>query len=585
MNILGYTTTTTDYPFLTYLDVALKSLKQYNDFKVILFVLDKGINKIPKYENVELIDFSECKTKTLEINKLTCKVEKCFNFGNDKFLSVLVGPECLDYIYKNYNYDVLFRFDTDVLFTGKIDFLKFLNSDKPFGGCKELFWHTWTKETFGFSVTDRDVYNVGLSMFRKSKQVPNMYERMLEYFKEKNYKINTFEQDAINEVYEDAYDLSEQFILVTNRETTLEGKTAIHFNGNHLKPLSLRLFKLYDFLRPVYAKWNKDVNDKNLEFELKRKAFYSSCDGDKFIDLLIVTVTSYKLHNSLAVDWIIICKDNDSIQNVKKRTEFLSDEKVKMIYTVMPDPPIEVDYKKYNTFKWTSDYASEIFCKRIYFVDVWKYKYDFMCCVDLDCLFIDNVEPIIRDFMDSDYAVGGALEPFSLRYGFEACLKMEMPEIPYNFDKYVNFGFGMLNTRFIRSDNYKRFIELSKGKEVFFNTQEQAYFACEYQNTIKGYEDLQCLIWGRLPRPSHYRHPYKYKMIHFSPSIYLTSDIRKLDTSELRYANTVLFYRKYAETVLKCRGISSKFRNITVYNLQRWFSDFEKLKIKNELKI
>lgn len=583
MNVLGYTTTTTDEPYLTYLDITIKTLRFYNDFKVVIFVLDGGIDKVPKYDNTEFIDFSDCKTAKFDVTKLNCKIEDCFNFNRDKFLSVMVGPECLDYLFENYEYDVLFRFDTDVLFTGKINFDNFYQSKLPFGGCKELYWHLWTKEKYGFSVTDNDVYNVGLSMFNHELQVTDMYNRMIDFFELQKYKINTFEQDAINYVYKDKYDLNEQFVLATNRETGLEGKTAIHFNGNHLKPLGLRLLKHYDFLVPVYRKWNTFIGDQSLEYELKRKAFYSSCDGEKFIDLLIVTVTSYKLHNTLPIDWIIICKDVKSLENVRTRTTFLSDEIVKMVYTIMPDPPIELNYKKYNSFRWTSDYASEIFCKRIYFVDLWKDKYDLLCCVDLDCLFIDDVEPVIKDFLNSNCAIGGTSEPFLIQYGFESCLKMEMQEVPYNFDKYINFGFGMINTKYIRNDNYLRFIELSKGKEDFFNTQEQAYFSCEYQSSIKEYNDLQCLVWGRLSLKK-YRHPYKYKVIHFSPSRYLTSDIFKLDVHNYTYGITVVFYRLYAETVMKSK-VSKDFKRLTIHNMQRNFDTETIFRIKNEFKL
>lgn len=587
MKVLAYTTTTSDYPFIKYLGIALASLRQFNQFPIIVFVLDKGIEDVRRitnqFKDVSLVDFSDCKTSKLHL-ELTCRAKDIFTFSSD--LSVLVGPECLDYCYEKYDYDILFRFDTDVLFTAPIDFQNFYRSGKAFGGCEELYWHIWSKETFGFSVTDDPVYNVGLSMFRKDKQVPNMHERMLEYFQSVNYKVNTFEQDAINYVCKDVYDLNEQFVLATNREVSLQGKTAFHFNGVHLKPLKLRLLKHYDFLVPIYQKWNTFVHDKELDFELKRKAFYSSCDGDKFIDLLIVTVTSYKKHNTLPIDWIVICKNHAGMDGVRKRTEFLTDEKVRMVYAVMPEPPAQIDYKKYNSFKWTSDYACEIFCKRVYFVDVWKSRYDLMVCVDLDCLFVGDVEPEIRDFMDSGCAVGGTSEPFLLRYGFESRLKRQMPSTNYCFDKYINFGFGMLNTRLLRDDNFMRFASISKGCEDFFNTQEQAYFACEYQQSIKVYPGLQCLVWGRI-NDKKYCHHYDYKVIHFSPAKFLTDDISRLDPSDYAYAMTILFYRQYAGTVLGS-NVSGQFKKLTLRNLGilgSLGSQIEKIKLKKWLTI
>ena len=192
MKVISYTTTTTNYPYTLYLETTLKSLRKYNDFKVVVFVLDNGINKIKEqlknFNNLEFIDFSNCKTKNFDISKIPLNAKDIFGFNN---ISILVGPECIDYMYKNYDYDVLFRFDTDVIFTDKVNFDNFYNSNKAFGGCKELYWHEWTKNTFGYSCLKKDVYNVGLSMFRKSKQIPNMYEKMMEFFESINYKINT----------------------------------------------------------------------------------------------------------------------------------------------------------------------------------------------------------------------------------------------------------------------------------------------------------------------------------------------------------------------------------------------------------
>jgi len=577
-NIISYTTTTTDYPFVEYLYTTIKSLRNYNDFKVVVFVLDNGIERIKRvlkdFSNIEVIDFSNSKTSKLNISNT---VTTAFNFGDEKKTSVLIGPECLDYMYAHYEYDVLFRFDTDVLFLDKVDFELFIKSNCAFGGCKELYWHSWVKDNFDYCCLDCDVYNVGLSMFRKSKQTSNMFERMLEIFEMWNYKFNTFEQDAINYEYvvckKSVYDLNGQFLLASNRPNNAIAYQAVHFNGKLFKPLNLRLPHSYDCLKPFYWKYFEYDKPYSLGFSLARKCFYSSCDGDKFIELLIVTITSYKLHNTLPIDWIVICSE-EGIQKVKERTQFMSDDLVRLVYTTMTEPPFKVDYSKYNSFKWTSDKASDIFCKRIYFVDEWKNKYDLMVCVDLDCIFVDNVEPELRNFYFSDCALGGTQEPFMLNYGFEHCLNTKMPEVPYDFTKYINFGFGMLNTRYLRNNNFERFLELSKGKEDFFNTQEQAYFACEYQKSIKSY-DLQALVWGRLNKPE-YKKRFKYKIVHFSPSRYLTEDIYNLPQENMSFANTVLFYDKYVEIVKKS-PVANWFKMLTYHNSTR---KFEKIKLK-----
>lgn len=579
---IAYTTTTSNYPFIEYFYTTIKSLREYNDFKIVVFVLDDGkehVQKILKdFSNIEVIDFSKSKTSKLSIPNSESVLSTGFNFSNKT--SVLIGPECLDYMYAHYEYDVLFRFDTDVLFLNEVDFEPFIKSNCAFGGCKELYWHTWVKDNFDYCCLDCDVYNVGLSMFRKSKQTSNMFERMLEIFESWDYKFNTFEQDAINYEYveckKSAYDLNGQFLLATNRPNSAIAYQAVHFNGKVFKPLSLKLPNSYESLKPYYLKYFQYDNDRpySLDFSLARKCFYSSCDGDNFIELLTVTITSYKLHNTLPIDWIVICSE-EGIEKVKERTQFMSDDLVRLVYTTMTEPPFYVDYSKYNSFHWTSDKANEIFCKRIYFIDEWKNNYDLMVCVDLDCIFVDNVEAELENFYFSDCAIGGTQEPFMLNYGFEQCMNIEMPNVPYDFTIYINFGFGMLNTRYLRNNNFERFLELSRGREDFFNTQEQAYFACEYQKSIKTY-DLQALVWGRINKPEDYKKCFKYKIIHFSPSRYLTDDIFNLPQENMIFANTMLFYDKYADVVRKS-PVANWFRELTEKNSKRKFNKLQML--------
>ena len=300
------------------------------------------------------------------------------------------------------------------------------------------------------------------------------------------------------------------------------------------------------------------INSKN--FETATKAFYSSVDGEKYIDFLIITVSSYKKHNNIPIDWIVICKDEDSLEHIKSMTEFLTDDTVKMVYTVMPTPPKEVDYSLYNSFKWTTDYASEIFCKRIYFVDVWKDRYDLLVCIDLDVLFIGDVKETVINFFNSECAIGGQYEYFNVEFGFSSCLKIKMPELKYRAYNYINFGFGMLNTRYLRNDNYLHFVEMSKGIEDQFNTQEQAYFAYEYQKSIKVYRHLQM-------------HPHvlirqnrKYSMIHFTPSKYITESMETYDPLDPLFVSTTLYFKTYALFALTC-NISNKFRKTLEENL------------------
>ena len=204
-----------------------------------------------------------------------------------------------------------------------------------------------------------------------------------------------------------------------------------------------------------------------------------------------------------------------------------------------------------------------------------------MVCVDLDVIFVNTVVDVLDDFLHSNCAVGGQCEPFLIRYGFEKCIGKTYPGSPYNFEKYVNFGFGMINAKLIIDDNFKKFVEISKDKEDFFNTQEQAYFACQYQDSIKTYPGLQALVWSRI-NSEHFKQPYNFRLIHFVPSRFLFDEIIKLGY-DYNYANIILFYNKYVEIALQSK-ISKEFRNVLLHNSKRKFDSFIALKMKLELK-
>ena len=44
--VIGYTTTTSDDLYLNYYRIMMTSLRRYNNFKIVVFVLDDGIEKV-----------------------------------------------------------------------------------------------------------------------------------------------------------------------------------------------------------------------------------------------------------------------------------------------------------------------------------------------------------------------------------------------------------------------------------------------------------------------------------------------------------------------------------------------------------
>lgn len=597
MKIITYTTTTSDNPYLDYLKVTLKSYRRFNDNKVVVFVLDDGVDKIKlitnNYNNIEVINFSKNKTSDY-IKSLPSSIDcsKTFSFDNSKLVNILIGPECLDYMYNNYDYDILYRTDTDVIYNGYLDFNNFYNSNKAFGGCKEYEWKKWALDTFKYIVPiEDDVLNVGMSCFRKDKQIPNTFDKMKELLEEWNYKFNTYEQDVINYIYQGSkYDLNNDgFYLGVNKKHIYKDIrcNTFHFVSSNLKPYSLSISDKpwYDWILPIIKKYTS-YSDKYIEYEYKKSfldeklmkiAFYSSCTNDeKFIDMGIATISSYLRTNNLEIDWIIIGNsEEDNIRN-KERMNFLEEENLDRLhlrYVTMPADDVGLDYHSYNTFNWTSDKASEIFLRRIKFVDEYKDQYDVMVCVDFDIIFTDDVVNFIEEVYFSDsIEIAGQQEPFMLEYGLKKLMNINDIKIPYDISGYINFGFGILNCKLLRNDNWNHFINMSKGKEYYWNTQEQAYFCSAYNNKQLS-KNLQMLIYPRIVDKS-YRTKNKFKMIHFTPCKFITtklesnSDLLKFDRNNDTMLNFVCFcYFDFYYTIVKeSKGISKEFLEIIEHN-------------------
>lgn len=118
-----------------------------------------------------------------------------------------------------------------------------------------------------------------------------------------------------------------------------------------------------------------------------------------------------------------------------------------------------------------------------------------------------------------------------------------------------------------------------KGKEVWFNTQEQAYFASAIPSEkIKCFQDLQGLIWGRLCQ-NKYRVKSDYAMLHFTPSTFLFDKIDNLDITEYKYATTIIFFEEYYKMVLQCENLSKSFKENIIYNYYK----LREIKFKNYL--
>ena len=606
LRVIGYTTTTSDELYLNYYRVMMTSLRKYNDFKMVVFVLDDGIDKVKQYkfDNVEYVDFHESKTKEWikKVNLPDCSSN--FAFGMDKLVNILIGPECLDYMYYHYDYDVLYRTDTDVIYTSRLFFEHFYNANVAFGGCVEHTWREWAKSTFGYLVPIEDeVLNVGMCCFRGNLQTPFMFDEMVNLFKEWDYKINTYEQDAINYVYQfSKYDLTRDgFYLGVNRKYVYEfdGTTcrAFHFVSKDMKPFSLNQTGWFDWCVPIYRLYQNILDEIGIDYKIPyeykktfleekfmRVGFCSILTGsDIYCDLAIVCMQSYLATNNMEIDWILLCENDYEISRAHERLDFLQSDRFHLRYELLPK--VEgVDYNKYNTFGWTSERGSEIFIRRIKFFDLYKNEYDIIVTVDFDILFIDDISSVIeRVFYTDGIALSGQQEAFShaLKYGLEHLCNYENLDVPFDHSAYINFGFCVMKCSELRGNDWENFLKITTGKEDYFNTQEQAYFSAAYPPKKKiVYKNLQLLIYGKLVRVD-YRRRGNCKMIHFTPSGLLTKIV---DVNQLQLrrdhavdAVTVLMYDYYYDAVQSYNEhLSPEFLNI-IYTNKAILDDYKRM--------
>jgi len=596
LRVIGYTTTTSDELYLNYYRVMMTSLRKYNDFKMVVFVLDDGIDKVKQYkfDNVEYVDFHESKTKEWirKVNLPDCSSN--FAFGMDKLVNILIGPECLDYMYYHYDYDVLYRTDTDVLYTSRLFFNNFYNANVAFGGCVEHTWREWAKSTFGYVVPIEDeILNVGMCCFRGNLQTPFMFDEMVNLFSEWDYKINTYEQDAINYVYQfSKYDLNKDgFYLGVNRKYVYEceGATcrAFHFVSKDMKPFSLKQDHWFEWCTPIYKLYQKYIDKVGIDYQIPyeykstflekkfmRVGFCSILTGsDIYCDLAIVCMQSYLATNNMEIDWIILCENSNEIGRAYDRLDFLQSSRFRIRYELLPKVD-GVDYSKYNSFHWTSDKGAEIFTRRIKFFDLYKHEYDIFVTVDFDILFLHDISSYVeRVYYEDGICMSGQQENFL--HGLKFCLTSicgyERVEDKFNHDAYINFGFGILKCSELRDNSFEHFLEISKGYEDYFNTQEQAYFSAAYPPEKKiVYKYLQMLVYPKLCN-AEYRRKGNYKMIHFTPSNLLTKIVNEKDLKLERYTATdavvVLMFDYYYDAVQSYHDhLSPEFLNIIEKN-------------------
>lgn len=619
MNNLAFCITTSDEYHLNWLKVSLGSLLFNNNINVLVFFTDNpDLDKLNlNFKNTKLINFDNSKS-------IKYKQENYNNFNpkSRDFVDleiIMAFPDILDYIKSNYDFDVLFKFDTDTLFISEIDFETFYNSDKLYAGCYDLAQKVWLRT---FNSTVRSIYNdtpvnSGLVMFKKESLSLVSFETVADIFKDNNYNVVCFEQDALNKIFENSkLDLNYQFYLNSNKPISYENSkfSAIHFCARDINDFSIKRldpFKtqfndfsksqddklLYkntkDFLElyRAYAKYfNVDTNipeyfDSKFpvfnKTKLPKTAFYSTIIGnlDLYIDMAMVTMQSYIKTNTYKIDWLIQCENDEEIQYCKERLSVLDSDIITIKYHIMPSCKTnnrpEVDYAEYSPFNWTSPKGAEIFCRRIAYVDDIIDSYDIIVCVDFDIIFSKDISDRFINMFNSPYIVGGQTElsPLWHRYDkyktmYNLCDHTTNKYYDLLVKHYFNFGFGIINCKNLKHkipNQWEHFKTITKGYENYFCVQEQSYFSIISQGLCKHYDDLQNLLWNHLygTLTNMYTKFRNNPLTHFTHSVLITKELKDIDDSMLKDTTNILVMLNY-EMYLKCTlesKASENFKN------------------------
>lgn len=307
--------------------------------------------------------------------------------------------------------------------------------------------------------------------------------------------------------------------------------------------------------------------------------FYSLCTGEPiYQELAITCMKSYLQTNSLEIDWILLCEnENERGFNHDNIQPKIGNDQIHIRYEVLPRVQ-EMDFSKYNSLGWKSQKMTEFLARKIKFIDDYKDQYDVLVSVDLDTLFLEDISNYI-EFMykTNDIALLGQLEPSVIEWNVEHVLGLS-DEMPYNSEKTINLGLAFFKPKLLMQDNWNNFLKISKGKEDFFNIPDKAYFCASIPNEKKmALKDLQLLVYPRLADRTFRKHQH-YSLIHYSPS----TVIKYIPEEELNFENQTyaVVYEYFDFYYNFVKSIEQDLRSSFIYIIEENKKLIDKLKEK-----
>ncbi len=205
---------------------------------------------------------------------------------------------------------------------------------------------------------------------------------------------------------------------------------------------------------------------------------------------------------------------------------------------VLEDNTVNLHIDKYVDKSFSNPTAAKCFINRIkYLQDTAKKKeFVYMITLDLDLLFIKNISPLIKDFIDSNAIYGGKQEPLAVVYNQKRLT-------------YINLDIGFINLKRFPLNIWEEFINKSHGAEEYFYVHDQSALCHLIEDKDKWiHNDLQLVVHA-LWHPA-FRTKRDYYIIHFTPGYLFFNKIKDIkyctdmhNTVVLKYFH--LYYKHY----------------------------------------
>ena len=286
---------------------------------------------------------------------------------------------------------------------------------------------------------------------------------------------------------------------------------------------------------------------------MSNRVLYSSiCTGELYSYWACICLRSFKDLVSEPVTWEI-CTTEEWKDKLEAKLSKFKDEGLTFLYTVLTSVSNEVDIDKYITMGWTPHTSADYFMWRIKHLDELKasHKWNTVVTVDFDGIFLRSPIPLIQKFIDSGLTYAGAREFNKIDVTFSNKCKVISPEGAFKNKIYFNLGMGFLNLNKLPDNMWQMYKDMSKGKEDWFNTQDQFFFSQIVDESEKLIlEDAQLVVhsvW--VPEGRIDRNPC---LIHFSPK---QSDMFKHFTAEHVSTSHIVklkYYKDFAKLAFKC---------------------------------